>query len=161
MIGALAEAILLALTPQDRLYNGDMMLKDRIRSFNKHTLNKVTPFLALLPRGPFAVIHHTGRPSGKAYETPIMVRRKGGSFVIALTYWPKVDWYRNVRAAGHAMLLWHGKEYALGKPEPLAPETGLQAFSAWQRPILRRLGTRDFVRMRARRLAGTHETAGA
>lgn len=138
-----------------------MTLKDRIRSFNKHGLNKVTRYFARLPRGPFAVIRHTGRRSGKVYETPIMVERKGGSFVIALTYGPKVDWYRNVVAAGRAGLLWHGKEYALGKPEPLAPQTGLQAFSAWQRPILRRLGTRDFVRMRAMRLAGAHETAGA
>jgi deazaflavin-dependent oxidoreductase (nitroreductase family) len=136
------------------------MARDRIRSFNKHTLNKVTRYLARLPRGPFAVIRHTGRRSGKAYETPIMVRRKGSSFVIALTYGPNVDWYRNVEAVGRAGLLWHDKEYELGAPEPLPTQTGLQAFSAWQRPILTRLGTKDFVRMRRLRLAGERGSFG-
>jgi deazaflavin-dependent oxidoreductase (nitroreductase family) len=150
---AIVDVIMRALSPHNWFHQEDMMPYDRIRSFNKHTLNKVTCFFARLPQGPFAVIRHTGRRSGKPYETPIMVRRKAGSFVIALTYGPKVDWYRNVLAAGRAMLLWHGKEYALGAPEPVPAKMGLQAFSAWQRPILRRLGVRDFVRMKSHRVA--------
>jgi len=71
----------------------------------------------------------------------------GQSFVIALTYGPEVDWYRNVQAAGKATLLWHNREYALKQPEPIDAKTGLSAFPPPFRQILGLLGTRDFVRM--------------
>src|SRR5438128_2213302 len=60
-------------------------------------------------RGPFAVIRHVGRRSGKPYETTIMIWPMGDGFVIALTYGPEVDWYRNLRASGHGTLLWRGR----------------------------------------------------
>src|SRR5258708_3091507 len=106
---------------------------NRMRSFNKQFLNRLTRLFALLPRGPFALIRHTGRRSGKVYETPIMVQPKDDSFVIALTYGADVDWYRNVLAAGHASLRWHGREYTLEKPEPLSAQTALPLFSPLQR----------------------------
>jgi hypothetical protein len=39
--------------------------------------------------------------------------------VIALTYGPEVDWYRNMLAAGGGTLLWHKRVYVVGKPEPI------------------------------------------
>jgi deazaflavin-dependent oxidoreductase (nitroreductase family) len=125
-----------------------MMSYTRMRSFNKHIFNRVTRKFASFSRGPFAVIRHVGRRSGKPYETPIMVEPTGDSVVIALTYGPEVDWYRNVLAAGHATLLWHGREYTLEKPEPLAVQTALSAYPQPQRLILRMLGTQHFVSMK-------------
>jgi deazaflavin-dependent oxidoreductase (nitroreductase family) len=130
-----------------------------MRSFNKHILNKFTRLFAHLPRGPFAVIRHTGRRTGKVYETPIMVEPTRDSFVVALTYGSDVDWYRNVLSTGHAELLWHGKEYSLEKPEPLAAQTALPLFSPFQRRILRSRGTHDFVSMKRRRQVGAAEPA--
>lgn len=119
----------------------------RMRSFNKHILNRVTRRFAQFHRGPFALVRHVGRRSGKPYETPIMVQRVGDSFLIALTYGPDVDWYRNVQAAGHCTLRWHGRTYALEKPEPMAVDAALPAFPVFERMILRLRGTRHFVRM--------------
>ena len=120
----------------------------RIRVFNKHVTNRVLRGFAGLSRGPFAIIRHVGRRSGKPYETVIMVRPLGEGFVIALTYGPGVDWYRNLQAAGGGTVFCHRRVYAVGKPESIDADTALSAFSPWQRFILRLVGMRDFARMR-------------
>jgi deazaflavin-dependent oxidoreductase (nitroreductase family) len=137
------------------------MLPNRIRYFNKHITNRILRRFASSSRGPFAVIYHVGRRSGKPYETTIMVWPRGDGFVIALTYGPEVDWYRNVLAAGHCTLLWHGRVYALEKPESLAAQTALLAFPQFLRPILRRSGTQDFVSVRYQGVERASETARA
>jgi deazaflavin-dependent oxidoreductase (nitroreductase family) len=123
------------------------MFPDRIRVFNKHVTNRVLRVFTGLPRGPFAIIHHNGRRSGKPYETVIMVWQADDGFVIALTYGPKVDWYQNVLAAGGATISWHRKNYAVGKPEPIEAKTALPAFPQPFRLVLRRIGLKDFVRL--------------
>jgi len=123
------------------------MSHSAIRAFNKHYFNRLVHMFAGVSHTPFALIRHVGRRSGKPYETPIIVMRQGSAFVIALTYGPEVDWYRNVKAAGGATLLWHNQEFALKQPETLAAEAGLAAFPPPFRQILGLLGTRDFVRM--------------
>ena len=76
-----------------------------VRYFNKHILNKVLRQFVNLPFGPFALVKHSGRKSGKGYETPIMAFPIQGDFMIALTYGPQVDWYQNVLAAGGCKLV--------------------------------------------------------
>jgi deazaflavin-dependent oxidoreductase (nitroreductase family) len=123
------------------------MISNRIRHFNKYVTNPLLHRFAYVSHGPFAIIRHAGRRSGKSYETTIMVWPLGDSFVIALTYGPKVDWYRNLLAAGHATLLWHGREYAIGKPEPVDSKIALPAFPLALRPILRR-SVQHFVQVK-------------
>ncbi len=60
------------------------MFPNRIRYFNKHITNRILRRFASSSRGPFAVIYHVGRRSGKPYETTIMVWPRGDGFVIAL-----------------------------------------------------------------------------
>jgi len=90
-----------------------------------------------------------------------MVEPTAESFVIALTYGESVDWYRNVLAAGHATLLWHGRDYALGKPEPIAVQTALPLFSPFQRLILRMRGTQHFVSMQSQEWGGNQMRSSA
>jgi deazaflavin-dependent oxidoreductase (nitroreductase family) len=137
-----------------------MMSHKRIRTFNKYVTNRVTRWFASFSHGPFAIIRHVGRRSGKPYETTIMVEPAGDSFVIALTYGPEVDWYRNVLAAGHATLLWHGRTYTLDKPESLAVQTGLSVFPQPQKSILRLLGIQHFVSMKYQEVARATATSG-
>ncbi len=129
------------------------MAHERIRTFNKHVINPVLSRLARVSIGPFAVIQHVGRRSGKQYATPIVVEPFGADIVIALTYGPEVDWYRNVRAAGRCTLLWHGETYALEHLEQLAPEKALSAFPMLARLILRTVGVQHFVRMQRHEVA--------
>ena len=82
-------------------------LPGRIRIVNKYVTNRLLRGFASSSRGPFAVIYHVGRRSGKPYETTIMVWPMEDGFVIALTYGPAVDWYRNMMAAGGGEVFWH------------------------------------------------------
>ncbi len=137
------------------------MFRNRVRTFNKYVANRLLRGFTSCPHGPFAIIRHVGRRSGKPYETLIMVWPMGEGFVIALTYGPKVDWYRNMLAAGGGTVFWHRKVYAVGKPEPIDAKTALPAFPAAFRLILQRLGMQDFVRVKSERVARTPETASA
>jgi deazaflavin-dependent oxidoreductase (nitroreductase family) len=127
-----------------------MMFPNRMRYFNKRITNRITRGFANSSRGPFAVMYHVGRRSGKPYETMIMLEPLGEDFIIALTYGPKVDWYRNLLAAGQGKVLWHGKTYTIGKPEPIDRSTVLPHFPPFpQRLILRLLDVQHFVRVKS------------
>ncbi|MFL5628288.1 MAG: nitroreductase family deazaflavin-dependent oxidoreductase [Ktedonobacteraceae bacterium] len=122
-----------------------MMLRNRMRTFNKYVTNRILRGFASWSHGPFAIIRHVGRRSGKPYEAVIMVWPLGEGFVIALTYGPEVDWYRNMLAAGGGTVFWHRRIYAAGKPEPIDAKTALPAFPTVLRLILGRIGMQDFV----------------
>jgi deazaflavin-dependent oxidoreductase (nitroreductase family) len=128
-----------------------MKLKQQIRAqflnFLKRYFNPLTRRIAGTSFGPFALVQHVGRRSGKHYETPIIVQPTDGGFVFELTYGPEVDWYQNVRAAGGCILRWHGKEYVIDKIEPLDAEIGLSAFPLLERLILHAIQRQHFFKM--------------
>lgn len=109
----------------------------------KHVVNPLTRRLAESSFGPFSIVRHVGRRSGKQYETPIIVAPFKGDFVIELTYGPDVDWRKNLMAR-EGTLIWHGKEYVINKIEPLDTLTGLAAFPPSQQVVLRLLGRKHF-----------------
>jgi deazaflavin-dependent oxidoreductase (nitroreductase family) len=114
----------------------------------KYILNPLTRRLARSSFGPFTIVRHVGRRSGKLYETPIIVSPVEDGFVIELTYGYDVDWLKNVLAAGGCTLVWHGKEYVIDKTEPVDTETGRAAFPPPQQLFLRILGRKHFEKMR-------------
>ena len=127
-----------------------MNFRDAVRYFNKRFLNRLTSKIAQASWGPFAVIYHAGRRSGKLYETPIWVFPKVGGFVIALTYGPQVDWYRNVSTAGRCRILWHRHEYTIEKIESMEAKAALPFFPRFIRMGLRLMGVGHFVQMKYR-----------
>jgi hypothetical protein len=60
------------------------MAYNRLRTYNKHITNRITRRFAHFSRGPFALVRHVGRRSGKPYETPIMVEPTAEGFVVAV-----------------------------------------------------------------------------
>jgi deazaflavin-dependent oxidoreductase (nitroreductase family) len=127
----------------------NFQLPDRIRIFNKYVTNRLLRVFTHLPLGPFAILRHVGRRSGKPYETVIWAWPLEDGFVIALTYGKSVDWYRNLLAAEGGTLVWHKRISTVGKPEPIDAKTALSAFPAAFRPIFQRAGMPEFVWMRA------------
>ena len=125
-----------------------MKFPRQIRSFNKHILNPLLGRIARSAHGPFAIVRHVGRRSGKTYETPVIVFPVTGGFVLALTYGKEVDWYRNVIAAGRCVVLWHRREYPIDQIEPIALADALPLFHQPERTILRLVRTQDFITMR-------------
>lgn len=120
---------------------------NRVRFFNKRYLNRLTIKIARSNHGPFTVVRHVGRRSGKTYEIPIIVRRIPTGFIFALTYGPGVDWYQNILAAGRCEVIHHGREYALTSPQTISAAEGTQAFEFPFRPILRMLKKEHFFKM--------------
>ena len=114
----------------------------------KYTLNPLTRRLARSSFGPFSLVRHIGRRSGKLYETPIVVAPVRDGFVIELTYGPDVDWHKNVVAAGGCTVVWHGKEYVIDTIEPVDTQTGRAAFSPRQQLILRLLRRKHFEQLK-------------
>lgn len=110
----------------------------------KHTLNRVTATVARSGHGPFALVRHVGRRSGRTYETPLILARVPGGFVAELTYGENVDWYRNVAAAGRCTVIHHGREYEVDRVSPYSAEQGLAAYPNPQRAILRATGRKEF-----------------
>ena len=75
------------------------MLGRRMARFNRQVLNHLMrPVARYLPG--FGVVIHRGRRSGRIYETPVNVFRRGDGYVVALTYGAGADWVKNVLSRG-------------------------------------------------------------
>jgi deazaflavin-dependent oxidoreductase (nitroreductase family) len=126
----------------------DALSRKRIRArffwVLKNTLNRVTTPLARSGHGPFSLIRHVGRKSGRTYETPVILVKVADGFVAELTYGEKVNWYRNSVAAQGCVVVFHGREYAVTKIERCSRERGLNAYPAPFRLILRAGGRKEF-----------------
>lgn len=110
----------------------------------KNTLNRATVPLAEAGIGPFALIRHVGRKTGRRYATPLLLARVPGGFVAELTYGPRVAWYRNVVAAGGCTVVYRGVDYVIDRIEPCSAEDGLRAFGYPAALVLRALRRREF-----------------
>jgi deazaflavin-dependent oxidoreductase (nitroreductase family) len=66
----------------------------------------------------FAVMHHRGRKSGTAYDTPIAVvpTVTKDVFLIGLPWGRDTNWALNVIAAGGATLTWKGRVHSATEP---------------------------------------------
>jgi deazaflavin-dependent oxidoreductase (nitroreductase family) len=95
----------------------------------------------------FAVVIHQGRKSGRQYETTVAARRVADGFVISLAFGPRVDWYRNVMAAGRATIRWRDSDYPVASPAVIDAATGRAAFHPIQRLLVRLAGIDGYIRL--------------
>jgi deazaflavin-dependent oxidoreductase (nitroreductase family) len=110
----------------------------------KHTLNRATVPLARAGIGPFSLVRHVGRKTGRTYETPLLLARVDGGFVAELTYGPNVSWFRNVVAAGGCTVIDGGTEFKIDRIEVCDAATGLRAFGSPAALVLRALHRTEF-----------------
>lgn len=122
-----------------------MVMPDAMRHLNRIGLNKV--MIHLGGHGAFALVEHIGRRSGAVRQTPVNAFRRGAGFTLALTYGPRVDWLRNLEAAGGGRVLYRGSWCAVGAPRRLTTEEGMSRMPLLPRLILPLTGTRDFVEL--------------
>src|SRR6266498_2324027 len=96
----------------------------------------------------WGVIEHRGRRTGKTFRTPVVVRRTEDGFIVPLPWGDRTDWYRNVRAAGHCVIRWKGRDYPMAQPELLSNPTDAMAFfSPVQRALMPLFGIRIALRL--------------
>jgi deazaflavin-dependent oxidoreductase (nitroreductase family) len=110
---------------------------------NKAGLNRVVKHAA--PWAPtLGLVVHTGRRTGRRYETPVMVFPAPGGFVIALTYGPGTEWVKNVVAAGGCELRTGGRTLTMASPRVYHDEAraGIRPL---ERRALKLIGAADFL----------------
>ena len=93
----------------------------------------------------FSVVRHTGRQSGRQFETPVAARRVDGGFVLALAFGRTAQWYRNLVAAHHGVIRWRGVDHPVGTPETMDAEVALATFLPVQRAGLRAANIDGYV----------------
>jgi deazaflavin-dependent oxidoreductase (nitroreductase family) len=102
----------------------------------RNTLNRVTVRAARRGGGPFSLIRHVGRRSGRTYETPVVLGRVPEGFVAELTFGASVNWLRNIEAAGGCVVVCGGEEYRVEGIEALDAAAGRAAFPTFRRALL-------------------------
>ncbi|SIS16954.1 nitroreductase family deazaflavin-dependent oxidoreductase [Williamsia sterculiae] len=102
-----------------------MELPRAIAILNKHVTNRVQGLWAwLVP--PWAVVHHTGRSSGRAYRTPIVGFATPQGFAIPILYGPQSQWVKNLLAAGGGEIQRGGRRYEFLDPR-VVPSSEISA----------------------------------
>ena len=122
-----------------------------IRPFTVAVVNPLTRlFAGHVPM--FGIVRHRGRRTGRMFRAPVNVFRDGDDYVVALTYSSRVDWVRNVQAAGGCELETGGRVVQLTDPEVFVDRTRrLMPFPV--RMFLGLVNVTEFMRLRP--VAGT------
>ncbi|HYJ49689.1 MAG TPA: nitroreductase family deazaflavin-dependent oxidoreductase [Microbacterium sp.] len=107
------------------------------------TLNPVALRIARTGRGPFSIVRHVGRKTGRTYETPVILTDAPEGLVSELTYGDQVYWYRNIVRAG-GEIFHRGRTYRVISVEPLSTEAGLRAYGRARSAVLRMLRRHEF-----------------
>ena len=119
-----------------------------VRVSNRYLLNPLMLRLAGHKHWYASAIRHTGRRSGKQYATPVVADRTPDGFVIPLPYGARVDWLRNVLAAGRATISSQGETYNVAQPEVIDAATALPMVSADHRRTFSRVGIERYLKVK-------------
>jgi deazaflavin-dependent oxidoreductase (nitroreductase family) len=96
----------------------------------------------------WAMVHHRGRRSGRAYATPVQIRTMGPDhFVIAVPWPERSQWFRNVLAAGGCTLTWRGAEHRTDAPTLITASEAAPAYTRLERFLIRLTGLTQFLRL--------------
>ena len=96
----------------------------------------------------WAILRHTGRTSGKAYATPVVALHTPGGFLIPLPFGDATQWAKNLFAAGGGSIRSGGREHKITTPQVVDREDAAVDLPGPIRFMARRLGLRQWVRVR-------------
>lgn len=94
-----------------------------------------------------SVVHHVGRRSGRAYETPVVAVGQDDGFLIALPYGDRTDWMKNVLANGKATVVTHGRTYPVDQPQVLPMNEATRFFGPKEQKLHRRFSVDTCLRV--------------
>lgn len=120
---------------------------DLQRRANRAFFNPRMLELANQPGGPAAIIHHTGRSSGRPYRTPVGAVATDDGYVVAAVYGPDTDWIRNLLSGGPAEIEVAGRRSAIREARLVPIGEVSEAFSSGDRLAHRLFAIDDAVRL--------------
>lgn len=95
-----------------------------------------------------SVVRHTGRTSGRKYQTPVHAVATADGFVVALPYGSDSDWVKNVRAHGTAVIIYDGSEYRVDHPAVVPLRMAEDSFSPRDQRAHRLFGVTECLTVR-------------
>lgn len=95
-------------------------------------------------KGPYSLIRHTGRVSGKAYRTPVDAAYLGDHVLITLPYGRRSDWLKNVLAKGGCEIVHMNQTYISSNPKILDIEEARALLPPGKESFLQ---TAEYLRM--------------
>ena len=127
-----------------------MSHRTRMWSLRHFATRFINPFTRLFAgRAPgFCVLTYRGRTSGRMYNTPVNVFRRGDDYIFVLTYGSDADWVRNILAASECRILTRGRNVKLTRPEVVVDPTR-SLVPAPIRFIGRLINVTEFLRMQS------------
>lgn len=123
------------------------LFRDAVRTFNKRVLNPAMLHLAGRKHWYASVVRHSGRKTGKRYATPVVAEVVDGGFLVPLPYGTRVDWLRNVLAAGRAGITARGETYEVAGPEIIDLAQASLQLPTRRRRVFERFGVEKFVKL--------------
>ncbi|MCC6313098.1 MAG: hypothetical protein IT337_03730 [Thermomicrobiales bacterium] len=93
------------------------------------------------------VVEHVGRRSGRRYETPVAGAAIPGGFLIPVLQPGRIDWIRNVRTAGGAVVIQGGRRIPVAQPRLVPAAAALPLLDERWRQLWSRLGIAEFLRL--------------
>jgi deazaflavin-dependent oxidoreductase (nitroreductase family) len=95
-----------------------MHLPRRLARINRRVVNPIQRRYAGAIPG-HGIVEHTGRRTGHAYRTPVLVFAAPGGFAMLVGYGLHSDWVQNVLAAQGGRLRHRRVDYTLARPRLL------------------------------------------
>jgi deazaflavin-dependent oxidoreductase (nitroreductase family) len=131
----------------DRGENIHKKFLDGIRVFNKYIFNWFTLMLAKSGKGPFSIVHHIGRRSGREYRTPVLASYIDKIIIIPLSYGENVDWLRNVLAQGGCEIVRKHEKIIATNPEVIDSAVVLADLPQERCELFERIKMEKFLRL--------------
>ena len=148
VVGALLIAIMaLGLVFLIGMRTKSPLVVDTQRKLNRAIINPRARKTAGTPGATASIVRHTGRRSGKTYETPVGPFPTDDGFVIMLPYGTRSDWLKNVLASGSATIVREGQAYLVDRPELLPIEAAAAFVPDGERRNLRLFNVDQCVRL--------------
>jgi len=97
--------------------------------------------------GPFSIVRHRGRRTGRDYATPVLAFGTEDGLVVGVVYGTTSDWVNNVLAAGRAKVKRHGESHDYEQPRLVSRDEGLRLVPTVVRGPFRLVGVHDFLRL--------------
>lgn len=130
---------------------------DGVRRMNRRFLNPLQMRTAGTPGAYAGIIHHVGRRSGRAYQTPVGIVAAHDEIYIVLPYGTRPDWLKNVLEAGTAKINHEGATFEVDRPELIKTRDVPEIFGSTEQVAQRLFGVERCLRLRlARQTSNRH-----
>jgi deazaflavin-dependent oxidoreductase (nitroreductase family) len=158
-VWTIALAICLGWIIRSASYADERTRREVIRKFNKRILNPFAIWLAVRRPMYYGVLHHTGRRSGKAYDTPVVAKLTTDGVVIPLPYGRHTDWLENVLASDGCGLTLNGQNYMFVRPQIIPASVAEPLVPPANAAVWRRVGIKNYLSMKTAIPAAATEVA--